>query len=540
MHFIENAYDIVVLVVLFGVTIFVHEFGHFLAALKLGFVVETFSIGFGPAIWKKKVKGITYKIGWIPFGGYVALPQLDPAGMSVIQGEPDENGQVQDGPPDVPPWKKVVVSVSGPMGNVLFGVLLAWVIFVSPDAQVGASSTRVGFVGTNSVAWARGLRPGDSIVAVNGDSVGTWYRFSEECVLQAGESREVTLTVQYLGETRDIVVPVEKGVRSQVIDTVDRAEPCLFGDVPPGSAAEAAGIRVGDVLKEVDGVAVVSRQHLDRIAADRHGETVPVSVARGEETISVSLELPVEGIESAEPCIIGRVLDDRPAKRAGFETGDIVKEFGGVKIVGWMHFLRTVGSSSSNATAVVVQRKDETVRLSVTPEYNERFRRMMIGVTQGIVPVVPWMRYKEPGAQVRGDASAIFRILAALTTPGQAGNAAKAIGGPVMIMLALWSSMQTSMLSAVGFLRFLNINLAILNLLPIPVLDGGHIVIALWEAIMGRKPPAKLVNAVTNVCAVLLILIMLLITFRDIHRFVPLPKWLQRKPPAESVEEEEP
>ena len=192
---IQNVYDVIVLVVLFGVTIFVHEFGHFLAALKLGLVVETFSIGFGPAIWKKKIKGITYKVAWVPFGGYVALPQLDPAAMSVLQGEPDENGNVKGGLPPIRPWRKIVVSVAGPFGNVLFGVLLAWIIYLSPEAQVGASSTSIGQVSTNSVAYAVGLRPGDNVVAVNGESVGTWYRFSEECVLRAGESNRVTLTV---------------------------------------------------------------------------------------------------------------------------------------------------------------------------------------------------------------------------------------------------------------------------------------------------------------------------------------------------------
>ena len=88
---ITNFRDVIALVFLFSFTIFVHELGHFLVALKCGMVIDVFSIGFGPAMWKKKVNGITYKIGWIPFGGYVALPQLDPSGMSSIQGEDEED-----------------------------------------------------------------------------------------------------------------------------------------------------------------------------------------------------------------------------------------------------------------------------------------------------------------------------------------------------------------------------------------------------------------------------------------------------------------
>ena len=84
---IQGIADVIVLVALFGFTIFIHELGHFLVALRCGMVVDTFSIGFGPALWKRKIRGITYKIGWIPVGGYVALPQLDPSGMETIQGK---------------------------------------------------------------------------------------------------------------------------------------------------------------------------------------------------------------------------------------------------------------------------------------------------------------------------------------------------------------------------------------------------------------------------------------------------------------------
>jgi len=97
---INSIYIGPILIFLLGMTIFVHEFGHYIAARWLGFVVEVFSIGFGPAIWKRKYNGVVYKIGWIPFGGYVALPQLDPTGMSTIQTGADDqkkDDQKKDG-----------------------------------------------------------------------------------------------------------------------------------------------------------------------------------------------------------------------------------------------------------------------------------------------------------------------------------------------------------------------------------------------------------------------------------------------------------
>ena len=126
--FLSGAIYTVIVIVLVGVTIFVHELGHFLAAISFKMFVETFSIGFGPALWKKKIRGITYKIGWIPFGGYVALPQLDPAAMAVIQGSSKNSASL----PEVAAWKKIIVVAAGPAGNVVLAIALAFIISVIP------------------------------------------------------------------------------------------------------------------------------------------------------------------------------------------------------------------------------------------------------------------------------------------------------------------------------------------------------------------------------------------------------------------------
>ncbi|MCK5850519.1 MAG: site-2 protease family protein [Kiritimatiellae bacterium] len=525
-QFIQNAYDVVVLVILFGVTIFVHEFGHFIVALKCGLIVETFSLGFGPAIWKKKVRGITYKISWIPFGGYVALPQLDPTGMATVQGS-DESGDgdlsKNDNVKKLPPvayWKKILVSVAGAVGNVLFAILLAWVIYLSPSAEVGASSTGIGYVSTNSPAYAQGLRAGDRVVAVNGTSVGTWYRFSEESVLSADSARNVTLTVKYREEERDIEIPLAKEPRGQVIEGIEKAMPCVFGEVTPGGNTAVAGIMVGDFLVNFDGVPVTSTFHLLRMVKGRDGEVVSVVLRRGDEDIECDVRLPLGDVERAGGCLVGKIVKASPAAAAGLKERDVVKEFDGVSIIGWPHLCRQVAASDGVEVEIVVKRKGREINLLITPEFNEKYKKMVVGIQEGYIPVFPWMRYKEPMAQVKSDASGIMRILDALTTPEKAGNAAKALGGPVMIVRALWVSIKISIFNAVGFLRFLNINLAILNLLPIPVLDGGHIVLALWEWITRRKVHPKIINALVNAFAVLLIGSMLLITFRDI--FGPL------------------
>ena len=460
---ITSVADAVALILLFGVTIFVHELGHFLTALACGMVVDTFSIGFGPPIWQKRVRGILFKVAWFPFGGYVALPQLDPSGMAAVQGKNEgagdgdaaesaadgdaEAGRKRELPP-VSPWKKILVSVSGATGNVIFAVVLAWVVFLSPEGTSDDNGGRalIGFVDTNSVAYARGVRPGNEIVAVNGESVSSWNEYAVLCLLGTGRTNAVTLSLREGEAVQDVRVPTmegEMGVNG--VDGIGQSLACMIAGVREGGSAAAAGLESGDIVRMFDGKVVASTQHFQELVARRGGETVPI----------------------------------------------------------------------------VVERAGELLERQVTPAYSTAAGKPVIGVEISSDfgrMVMPWMQYRRPWDQIRNDAAGIVRILKALLTPREAGQAAKGLGGPVMIIAALWVSIKISWLNAIGFLRFLNVNLAILNLLPIPVLDGGHIIFSLWEGVTRRRVHPKVVNTLVNVFAVLLIGILLLLSFRDIIR----------------------
>ena len=429
-------YSVVLAIFLFGITVFVHEFGHFLVARKLGLVVQTFSIGFGKAIWKREKEGILYKIGWIPFGGYVALPQLDPEGMDRIQGAEEKEDF-----PDVSPWKKIAVAFAGPLSNILFAIVLALAIWLIPGDDAGLQvSSRIGGIETNSTAYASGLRIGDEILSVNGTAVNNWYEFSVETLLQSSDS--VALTVRAEGSERELSVPVS--------------------DV-------GGGTRI------------------------------------------------VDGISPATPCIFGSVIDDSPAERAGIEKGDEALEFNGAQVLGRRHFTELVQEMEPGETAeLIVDRDGEELELSIAPEYNEEFECMLVGVRFG--SGMPWMLYKNPIKQLKFDALAIVRVLQALTDPDQAPQAAKGLGGPIAIIEMFMIAISMGLVNTLGFVRFININLAILNLLPIPVLDGGHIIFSLWHGITRRKVNPKMQGILIQICAFLLIGAMLLITFNDIDR----------------------
>ncbi|MFC1467454.1 RIP metalloprotease RseP [Verrucomicrobiota bacterium] len=447
---------IVGIFLLFGITVFVHEFGHFIAARKCGLVVETFAIGFGPSIWQKEKDGIVYKIGIIPFGGYVALPQLDPEGMEKMQGETEGSAKTL---PHVAAWKKIVVAVSGPLGNIILASLLAWAIYFAPGDSTKHNIAVVGSVDADSAVYAQGLREGDQITAINGKSVKSWYDLTVEALLAADNSKAV-ITAQADGQTKTISTPFN------------------------------------DPEKE---------------------------------------EMVIPGVTPAIPCVLGLVSPGSPAGKAGIEAGDVVIDFDGVAVRDWIHFTDLVQKYPDQSVPVTLERKGELVKLSVIPKYDAEHDRAMIGVQLG--SFMPWMHAKNPATQLKNDAASIFRLLKALVNPKESKKAAGGLGGPLAIFIMIFASLKTGLLNTMGLIRFLNVNLAVLNLLPLPVLDGGHIIFASWEGITRRKVHPKVVNTLVNAFAVLLIGAMLLLTFRDADRQWKISRLFNGGQTVEQVEQ---
>jgi regulator of sigma E protease len=433
---------------LFSLAIFIHEFGHFLSARWLGLQVDAFAIGFGPALWKRKVNGIEYKIGCIPFGGYVALPQLDPSGMEKVQGEQHADDAETRDLPDIPAWKRIVVAVSGPFGNVVMAVALAYLIFFMPGVKTGVVNTRLGWVSEESEAWEAGLRPGDQIQTVNGKRISNWNDLQVEYQL-AGESGHAAFGVLQDGVSREIEL----------------------------------AFQTNNVLE---------------------------------------LRL-LSGVYPETTCVVADITTNSPAAQSGLRTGDEIRAVGDVKVLGSRHFSSLIKAHKGIPEVLSVKRGAELLTLSVTPRFNEEAQRFLIGIVpnDGMERVKPWMMYREPWQQLKWDSMSVARVLQALISPASKGErsaVAKNIGGPVAIVMGLYHTVRGDLMDGLGFLRMICVNLAILNLLPLPVLDGGHIFFALFEVITRRKPHPKVVAVLVNACAALLIGLMALLFYRDIAR----------------------
>lgn len=485
---------VLAMLLLFSASIFVHELGHFLAARAFGMVADVFSIGMGKAIWKRKVGGTSYQIGWLPFGGFVALPQMDPNSFlegtssevgsqrSVVGSDSDLRSPTSDlGPsssaprslPRVSPWKKIVVSVAGAAGNVVFAFVLATVVWIAgKPSSLQERNSIVGYVATNSPALALGLAVGDEIVAVDGQPVANWQQILEKTALVP--DREIVLRVRAPdgAGAREIPLATEKtGLGVWMLPGIEGMDPCHVASVYPNSGAEAAGLLPGDQLLNFDGQKIYSRAHLSQMVETAAGRAAPLEFRRGGAIRSVSVE----------------------------------------------------------------------------STYDEGLNRHLIGIQFNTIADLDFalLSHPTPWAQVKSHATAIFDFLRALATPATSGAAAGAVGGPVLILLMLWLMLKSSFILAVWFTGFLNVNLAIINLLPLPILDGGHVVMNLWEGMTRRPAPPRLVNALANVFAVLFIALFLTLTFRDgvRHLVPPVQRWFageSNAPAAPAIFDEKP
>lgn len=454
-------YVIVMVIFLFGLCILVHELGHFAAARMLGMVVDAFSLGFGPAIWKKTYGGVLFKIGVFPIGGYVALPQMDPGGP----GEAPDKEAVEKGggpaprPRSVPriaPWKKIIVALAGAAGNMALAFVVAWIVYVAGKPSMPAERCAIiGYVETNSLAYESGLRTGDEILAINGRKVFNWQDVIQENV----RFEEVALLVKTPGGTNTVTVKTERNPMGfRMIMGLHEIMLCKVMSVEPGSSAAEAGLLSGDLIRKIDDIAVLSIDQLIALVSARAG---------------------------------------RPA-------------------------------------AVAIEREGNPMTMTVTPRLDPALGRARIGIRfdpyaldSDRVVHIP------PGAQLKSHSLVIMRVVRSLMTPKEAKATSQALGGPLMIIYMFQDMVRKGIIIALWFTCLLNVNLAILNLIPLPVLDGGHVVFALLEIITRRPVPAKLVLVLDQIFFGLLIAAVILITGRDLKRLNQIR--LMSKPPAQQV-----
>lgn len=444
---------IIVVVMLFNIIIFVHELGHFLAGKWRGLQIDRFQIWFGKPIWKKEINGVQYGLGWIPAGGFVALPQMAP--MESIEGGNTSGKPLRK----ITPLDKIIVAIAGPVFSLLLALLAAVVVWGVGKPKDFVPSTTIGYVEEGMPGDKAGIRPGDEILEINGETVngfaGSLESITERIVLSSGDK---------------IIFKIKR-------PGVDEPITLTSGfDTPPSRWWQRGSLRQ-------------------------------------------------VGLAPAGPATVGKVYENSPASKAGLGKGDVILSVDGKDLYSDIQLGQYLEQKDYKSVTMAVKKAGgETVEVELTPEspLKPKDTKPKIGVLwdqTGDVDVR--IVHPNPFRQVYDSLHMMWVTITSVADPGSSIGVDH-LSGPVGIGKMLYQLLLTEdgWRRIIGFMVLFNVNLAVLNMLPFPVLDGGHITLAILEKIAGRPVQTKVLEVIQTACALALISLMLYVTSKDL--FDPL------------------
>lgn len=539
-----------------GMCVFVHELGHFLVAKWRGLHIIAFSLGFKKA-WGKKINGVDYRIGWIPAGGYVDLPQIDTTDVAK-----DEDGNEL---PPAKPLDRLLTAAAGPVFNILFGLLLGCVVwyFGMPAETPRYESMVVESLIVDSPEYRAGLRPGDEIVKFNGENFNyTWNDLKKEIMLAIGE---VTLTVNRNGETLEITYqPTPNPYVAPELRRENIAIPFFEPKVPlavrpmEDSPAERAGIINGDELVSVNGIELKDFSQLAFFVAEHGANELTLAVKRGKEIKTFTIVPEKLALNPAAPdgewnsgfliydnpedksVKVGFVVAGSPADKAGITEGDTIIDIDGQPVSGAVGLFEKIAGAGGVEHQLKIKRGGETFDVTVTP--------VKLGV-YGVGVQLGMLEYPSPFRQFAYVWEMSFRSLRNISislanklnlTEQQSTVSARNLSGPLGIVSMMYKTAHYSLITGIYFVVFVSFALAIFNLLPLPVLDGGHIFFAAIELIFRHPVPKWLVKNLSLIFIVLLFSAMALLTMLDVMRLVPPEEVELKEPVIVSIDKPEP
>lgn len=438
-------------VVALGVLITVHEFGHFWVARRCGVKVERFSVGFGKALWRwRDRRGTEFVIALIPLGGYVKMLDERVDTVSPVHHHLSFNRKTV--------WQRAAIVSAGPIANFLFAIAAYWLVFI-----IGVPGVRpvVGEIVPNSIAAMAQMSPGMELKAVDGIETPDWDTARLTLIGKIGDN-EVTLDVAPLGSSsvvrktldlRDWQFNPERQEPASSLGMVPRMPQidAVLTQVQDGSAAQKAGLQVGDRIVKVDG------QPLTRWS-------LFASTVRDKPDADIALDIELNGET--------RSLILTPDSKT---TGGRVEGFAGVvpKVIPLPEEYRTV--RQYGPFSAIYQAADKTWQLM----------RLTVSML---------------GKLITGDV--------------KLNN----LSGPISIAQGAGMSAYYGLIYYLMFLALISVNLGIINLFPLPVLDGGHLLFLLVEKLKGRPVSERVQDFCYRIGTVVLMLLMGLALFNDFSR----------------------
>ena len=472
MQILKIIFILFEVLVLFNILIFVHELGHFLAARWRGLKIDRFSIWFGKPIWKTTINGVEYCLGSIPAGGYVALPQMAP--MDAIEGSASGDNP-REKLPEISALDKIIVAFAGPLFSFLLAVAFAFIVtWIGRPVTESETTTIIGDVDQDGPADKAGLRPGDQILEIDGKPVAKWGGLGKSVVWRILSSESNYVTIKFIRDGQTMTRPVAT--------IIQKTKPWQ---------------RTG------------------------HPQIL---------------------VNPAYTSVIGNVVSNSPAALAGLQRMDEVMAVDGQKLYHPGNFIDYMEAHSNKTSLELRVRRVDRDRQSTNEFLAFVTPQVPLTSTNGKPRVgIEWdisgglMTISRPGVeeQIRTSVEAMFNTFSALFSR-KTKVKAQHMGGAVKILNIYYILFKSEhgWQQAIWFSVIMNVNLALLNLLPLPVLDGGHITLAIVEAIRRKPVNVRILQILQTSCAVLIIGFMLYIAFYDVQDL----NWPFGKKPDQPVE----
>ena len=463
-NLIEITTSVLALLVTLGILVTVHEFGHFWVARRCGVKVLKFSIGFGKAVktWVGK-DGVEYVIAPIPLGGYVRMLGQEDTSVADAEAVPAEEQEKSFASKSV--WQRMAISAARPAANFLLAIVIFWIINIA----FGTSGVApvISSVTEGSVAERAGLVPGDEIIAIDGEPTLIWQQVALQLVGRMGESGSVTFSVRgpESAAARDVNVPI----LSFMADSTDPRP------------LKTLGITQIDI-----------------------------------------------------PAVIDKLIEGEAGEQAGLLAGDRIVRVAGQRIDGWTQWVEIIRASPELELEVEVERGNQLIELRLTPALSELPDGSRIGIIGAYVQQVDYDELVPREMRREVKYNVLSAIVPAITETYEKSVfvlvsikkmivgliSVKNINGPITIAQVAGETASYGLNVYLGFLALLSISLGVMNLMPIPVLDGGHILYNLIEIVTRRPVPEKVQSFGLQIGLLLISGIMMLAVYNDVARLL--------------------
>jgi regulator of sigma E protease len=427
--------DVIVVAIVLGFLIFIHELGHFLAAKHFGVRAPVFSIGFGKRLWGFKRGGTDYRISLLPFGGYVRMAGEDPS-------EPHSSD-----PGNLlahPRWQRFIIAFAGPAMNILAALLLLTILyrFHYQKPAYATRVARIGEVAPDSPGAKAGLKPGDVIVRMSNRERPTWNNISTDVLMSP--KHPIPLQVLRHGKLLDV-------------------------SLVPEAARDGAGYA---------------------------------------------------GIGPCTPAVLDSVEAGSPAKRAGLDAGDRIVAVNGQKTPCFDQFYAAVQASGGKPLEVTVDRHGRDIRVPVQPVRQKVTgeSRWIIGVEVRMIVVQRLPLGKAIASSFEKNVNWTVLTYVVLKRVITHRMPARELAGPVGIAQMSGEAYRLGLSDLIAFVAYISLDLAIVNLLPIPILDGGVILFLFIESVMQRDLSLQFKEKLVQIAMFLILLAFVFITYNDVIR----------------------